>query len=101
MTTGSSTRSRPGDHIHATLVMTEHAELTEISFTKSSQTEGDGTSRVRIPEAGDTVPELHVSQPVWQDSSAGAVSREASAADVHLHALPDTRLLPADQQPFR
>ena len=46
----------PGDHIHATLVMTDHAELSDISFTKSSQPEGDGTSRVRIPEAGDTVP---------------------------------------------
>ncbi len=46
----------PGDHIHATLVMTERAELTDISFTKNSQTEGDGTSQTRIPEAGDTVP---------------------------------------------
>jgi len=48
----------PGDHIHAMLVMTERAELTDISFTKSSQTEGDGTSLVRIPEAGDTVPDF-------------------------------------------
>ncbi len=48
----------PGDHIHATLVMTEHAELTDISFTKSSQPEGDGTSRVRLPEAGDVVPDF-------------------------------------------
>ena len=46
----------PGDHIHATLVMTERAELADISFTKASQPEGHGTSRVRIPEPGDTVP---------------------------------------------
>lgn len=46
----------PGDHIHATLVMTERAELADISFTKASSPEGDGTSRVRIPEPGDTVP---------------------------------------------
>ena len=48
----------PGDHIHATLVMTEHAELANISFTKSSQTEGDGTSNLRIPEARDAVPDF-------------------------------------------
>src|SRR5450755_4510802 len=48
----------PGDHIRATLVMTERAELTEISFTKSSPPEGDGTSHVRIPEAGDVVPDF-------------------------------------------
>ena len=46
----------PGDHIHATLVMTDHAELQDISFTKASQTAGDGTSNVRIPEPGDAVP---------------------------------------------
>lgn len=46
----------PGDHIHATLVMTERAELTDISFTKGSPPEGDGTSRARIPEPGDVVP---------------------------------------------
>jgi protein SCO1/2 len=46
----------PGDHIHATLVMTDHAELEDISFTKASQTMGDGTSNLRIPEPGDKVP---------------------------------------------
>ena len=46
----------PGDHIHATLVMTDHAELQDISFTKASQTAGDGTSILRVPKAGDTVP---------------------------------------------
>lgn len=46
----------PGDHIHAMLVMTERAELADISFTKANPPEGDGTSKVRISEAGDTVP---------------------------------------------
>jgi protein SCO1/2 len=48
----------PGDHIHATLVMTKRAELTDITFTKSNPPEGDGTSRVRIPETGDVVPDF-------------------------------------------
>src|SRR5215831_696139 len=46
----------PGDHIHATLVMTDHAELQDISFTKASQTASDGTSNLRIPAPGDAVP---------------------------------------------
>jgi protein SCO1/2 len=46
----------PGDHIHAALVMTNHAELQDISFTKGSDTGSDGTSNVRIPEVGDDVP---------------------------------------------
>src|SRR5271165_904088 len=46
----------PGDHIHATLVMTDHAELQDISFTQWSDTGGDGTSNLRIPEIGDDVP---------------------------------------------
>lgn len=48
----------PGDHIHATLVMTERAELQDISFTKASDTTGDGTSNLRIPEPGDDVPDF-------------------------------------------
>jgi len=50
----------PGDHIHATLVMTDHAELQDISFTKSSETAGDGTSSLRIPDAGDAVPDFRL-----------------------------------------
>ncbi len=46
----------PGDHVHATLVMTDHAELQDISFTKASDTAGDGTSNLRAPEPGDDVP---------------------------------------------
>jgi protein SCO1 len=46
----------PGDHIHATLVMTDHAELRDISFTKASESMSDGTSNLRIPEPGDVVP---------------------------------------------
>jgi protein SCO1/2 len=48
----------PGDHVHATLVMTDHAELQEISFTKASDTGSDGTSNLRIPEPGDDVPDF-------------------------------------------
>ena len=48
----------PGDHIHATLVITDHAELQDISFTKTSDVDSDGTSQVRLPEAGDAVPDF-------------------------------------------
>jgi len=48
----------PGDHIHATLVMTDHAELQDISFTQGSDTGSDGTSKLRIPEIGDDVPDF-------------------------------------------
>ena len=48
----------PGDHIRATLVMTDHAELQDISFTKGGDPTGDGTSQLRIPDAGDAVPDF-------------------------------------------
>src|ERR1035438_9444837 len=48
----------PGDHVRATLVMTDHAELQDISFTKASETGSDGTSNLRIPEPGDDVPDF-------------------------------------------
>jgi protein SCO1 len=48
----------PGDHIHATLVISDHAELKDISFTKARDTESDGTSSLRIPEPGDAVPDF-------------------------------------------
>ena len=48
----------PGDHIHATLVISDHAELQDISFIKRSDTEGDGTSNLRLPEPGDDVPDF-------------------------------------------
>jgi protein SCO1 len=48
----------PGDHIHATLVISDHAELQDISFTKTSDTDSDGTSKVRIPQPGDMVPDF-------------------------------------------
>lgn len=50
----------PGDEIRATLVITDHAELQDISFTKSSETTGDGSSAVRIPDAGDAVPDFRL-----------------------------------------
>jgi protein SCO1 len=48
----------PGDHIHATLVMTDHAELQDISFTQANDTGSDGTSNLRVPEPGDDVPDF-------------------------------------------
>ena len=48
----------PGDHVHATLVMTDHAELQDISFTKATDTGSDGTSHLRLPEPGDSVPDF-------------------------------------------
>ncbi len=35
----------PGDSIHATLVLSDHAELQDISFTQTSEQESDVTSR--------------------------------------------------------
>jgi len=48
----------PGDQIHATLVLGEHAELEDISFTKGTNAAGDGTSPMRIPQPGDGVPDV-------------------------------------------
>ena len=50
----------PGDHIRATLVMTDHAELQSISFTKGSDTHGDGTTELRLPDVGDEVPDFRL-----------------------------------------
>jgi len=48
----------PGDQVHATLVLADHAELQDITFTKSSDTESDGSSALRIPQPGDEVPDF-------------------------------------------
>jgi len=47
-----------GDQVHATLVLTDHAELQDITFTRGSDTPGDGTSALRIPQPGDEVPDF-------------------------------------------
>ncbi len=47
-----------GDSIHATLVLSDHAELQDISFTRLNAKESDGTSALRIPQAGDQVPDF-------------------------------------------
>jgi protein SCO1 len=47
----------PGDQLHATLVLSDHAELQDITFTKVSAT-GDGASALHIPQPGDQVPEF-------------------------------------------
>ncbi len=48
----------PGDEIHATLVLSDHAELQDISFTKGSGAAGDGTSTLHIPQPGEEVPDV-------------------------------------------
>jgi protein SCO1/2 len=47
----------PGDQVHATLVLSDHAELQDITFTKGD-TQSDGTSALRIPQPGDEVPDF-------------------------------------------
>jgi protein SCO1 len=48
----------PGDQIHATLVISDHAELQDISFTKGTGDAGDGTSQLHIPQPGEEVPDF-------------------------------------------
>jgi protein SCO1/2 len=48
----------PGDQIHATLVLSDHAELDEISFTKAPLDATDGTSKMHIAEPGELVPDF-------------------------------------------
>jgi protein SCO1/2 len=48
----------PGDKIHATLVLTDRAQLEDISFTRQAPETSDGTSDVRIPKPGDEVPDF-------------------------------------------
>jgi protein SCO1 len=48
----------PGDSIHATLVLSDHAELQDITFTRLNDKENDGTSALHIPQPGDDVPDF-------------------------------------------
>jgi protein SCO1 len=48
----------PGDQIHATLVLGNHAELQDISFTKQSAPINDGTTSFHMPQVGDQVPDF-------------------------------------------
>jgi len=45
----------PGDQVHATLVVSDRAELQDINFTKGGG-QSDGMSALRIPQPGDEVP---------------------------------------------
>ena len=54
----------PGDHIHATLVMTEHAELADISFTKSEPHRGRWHVEGANSGSGGHGAQLRVPQPV-------------------------------------
>lgn len=55
----------PGDKIQATLVLSDHAELQDISFTKGSDNGSNSISGLRIPQPGDEVPDFTL---VNQDS---------------------------------
>jgi protein SCO1/2 len=48
----------PGDEVHATLVLTDHAELQDVTFTRDSDTPSGGSSMLRIPQPGDEVPDF-------------------------------------------
>lgn len=48
----------PGDEIHATLVLSDHAELQDISFTKGTGAAEDGASQLHIPKPGEEVPDV-------------------------------------------
>jgi protein SCO1/2 len=48
----------PGDQVQATLVLSDHAELQDVTFTKGSDAPSDGTSALRIPQPGDEVPDF-------------------------------------------
>jgi len=47
-----------GDQVHATLVMSDHPELKDISFSKGVNSVGDGTSQLHIPQPGEDVPDF-------------------------------------------
>lgn len=48
----------PGDAVHATLVVTDHAELQNVTFSKVGDSADDGISQMHIPEPGDAVPDF-------------------------------------------
>lgn len=47
----------PGDQIRATIVVSDHAELQDISFTKTGAA-SDDTSQLHIPQPGENVPDF-------------------------------------------
>lgn len=48
----------PGDQVQATLVLSDHAELQDVNFTKGSDTPAAGTPALHIPQPGDEVPDF-------------------------------------------
>jgi protein SCO1/2 len=50
----------PGDSIHATLVLGNHAELQDITFTRLSAADSGGPPTPRIPQPGDLVPDFNL-----------------------------------------
>lgn len=87
----------PGDHIHATLVISDHAELRDISFTNGSDTTSDGTSNLRLPEPGDDVPDFVFVNQFGKPFTWIQFRGRAAAADFCLQPLSHARLLPPDE----
>jgi protein SCO1 len=48
----------PGDQVHATLVVSDHPEIEDINFSKSSDSAGAGISQIHIPQPGEAVPDF-------------------------------------------
>ncbi|HUI83328.1 MAG TPA: SCO family protein [Candidatus Binatia bacterium] len=48
----------PGDQVHATLVVSDHAELQDVSFSKVGESTGGPGSQLHIPQPGEQVPDL-------------------------------------------
>jgi protein SCO1/2 len=48
----------PGDSIRATLVLSDHAELQDITFTRITEKDSGGASVLHIPQPGDEVPDF-------------------------------------------
>jgi protein SCO1/2 len=48
----------PGDKIHATLLITDRAQLQDVSFTKEAPEPSEGSPQLRLPKPGDEVPDL-------------------------------------------
>jgi protein SCO1/2 len=57
----------PGDSIHATLLIGAHAELQDITFSRTSAADSGVPSATRVPQTGDSVPDFML---VNQDGSA-------------------------------
>jgi protein SCO1/2 len=89
----------PGDRITAKLLVTktsdgfENPMLDEIVVTAQEKPDYKPAVQYHVPEQGDVVPDFKL-----VNEAGKTIHRAGAAADVHLHALPAGRLLPADEQ---